>query len=1250
MKRKEIAIGLIFCLLIGFLPTNAWADGEGSLDLQNGSITITESGYTQGGTSGTECPDSYTITQSGEDSTSNTITIESGTVNMTISGLNVEATTGPAIWVKDGATLNLTLADGSTSRLKGAEGWSGISVDPGEYGQNGYEPGTQSTLIVKGAGTLYAYGGSASNTFGGGAGIGGDGYGTGSGFNANGGDFGVVEIQSGTIYAVGGGAANYDTGAGAGIGTGGVYGQGDYTVCWDYTGHITITGGTVYANGGADYNDCSAAAGIGSGSAGSQYGTSSSNLTISITAGNIIATGGVNAAAIGGGVNGDCGTISITGGEIDAYGGGESTSSAFGGAGIGGGDSAGGGSITIGGTADVFAQGGGAAAGIGGNGGYVGNIVIEGSADVTAVGGNPTDRTINDASDMRGGAGIGAGNNNNFDIGDEFSHLFLNSSGTVIAYGGMGAQAIGMGTNPPSDKSYKIEIGNNAETVWMFNYDQVQPAVYGVVADNTMNFSELSVLYHTIFWHNGTDETTSGTAYACTENQTVDGSTYSWSAENNTVSITEGTAEILSGSYNPDLHDACDNWAVIYREPEPVTVTPADITVYTGGESYEGVINDLEKGGKPGEASNGLPTPGYYITLPDSINEQLNIENNDEGASTSANDLSDNITFVYGEEGSQETWTLPLYYDDESGTSYVEDVTIGDATRDRYVYQIENKGSADPVRVAFQPLDTDGTIDESKNPILSDDFSLELTHLYQQYQIIVYNELLNSGAIQAVITDDNGETIATLPVVAGTGTLTVRGTTNGEVVVPVGDATDVETAVSNNTKTIDDVTGSTITAIADENVSYHINDSMVSVDPKNVSLLADEIVVGNNADEAKAILKNYMIQNGFSSEDDNYCYQYLDLIDNTNGNAWVTPTAEVDVYWKLPQGTNSSDYDFKIVHFNGLNRQYNADTEYLIGTAGYEVEEYTTGNELLKTVTIGGEEYLKFSMDTFSPFVLVWEEDDRNEPDTPVTPDVPDGEDTPDLNITDHYSYIVGYPEDYRTGAPTDDESLWPVKPQGNITRAEVATIFYRLLTDEARAENWTQDNSFTDVDKGDWFNTPVSTLSAMDIIGGYEDGSFQPNAPITRAEFAAIAVRFFEEDSVIYEEGTFNDVVGGEWFANAVQAAKEHGIIGGYPDGSFQPNKSISRAEACSIVNRTLDRIPDEDHLLPVDEMRNWPDNLEDAWYYADMQEATNGHEYEWLTDNGKTVEDWTGELPEIDWDEVERELCALHGVPYEE
>lgn len=265
-----------------------------------------------------------------------------------------------------------------------------------------------------------------------------------------------------------------------------------------------------------------------------------------------------------------------------------------------------------------------------------------------------------------------------------------------------------------------------------------------------------------------------------------------------------------------------------------------------------------------------------------------------------------------------------------------------------------------------------------------------------------------------------------------------------------------------------------------------------------------------------------------------------------------------------------------------------------------------------------------------------------NDETTPGTTD----EETPDLNTQDHYSYIVGYPEDYRTGEATDNEDLWPVKPQGNITRAEVATIFYRLLTDEARAENWTQSNDFTDVSSDDWFNTPVSTLSAMGILTGYEDGSFQPNAPITRAEFAAIAVRFYENDSVDYTDGTFSDITGSEWFADAVQAAKEQGIIGGYPDGSFQPNKAITRAEACSIVNRTLDRVPHEDYLLPDTIMRTWPDNQKGAWYYADIQEATNGHEYEWVTSDGTNHENWTGDRDEIDWDEVERELEALHGV----
>ncbi len=102
----------------------------------------------------------------------------------------------------------------------------------------------------------------------------------------------------------------------------------------------------------------------------------------------------------------------------------------------------------------------------------------------------------------------------------------------------------------------------------------------------------------------------------------------------------------------------------------------------------------------------------------------------------------------------------------------------------------------------------------------------------------------------------------------------------------------------------------------------------------------------------------------------------------------------------------------------------------------------------------------------------------------------------------------------------------------------------------------------------------------------------------------------------------------GDEWYAGAIQDAVDHGILGGYEDGSVRPNNSITRAEACAIVNRTLGRVPDADHLLSVKEMKTWPDNPEDAWYYADIQEATNSHDYEWITEDGETVEQWTGLL----------------------
>ena len=697
-----------------------------------------------------------------------------------------------------------------------------------------------------------------------------------------------------------------------------------------------------------------------------------------------------------------------------------------------------------------------------------------------------------------------------------------------------------------------------------------------------------------------------------------------------------------------------ENWTVAYAgwkevDDNEITITPADITIYTGGDSYEGVVGDLEDAFDEAGTSDGLPEPGYYITLPDWLNDLVKINDESEGVETGASDLSQyGMTFTYyGQDGDQivtRNWPLKLYSEVTGGTSYQTDVTIDGVTRDRYIYQLEPSGD-DHVRVQFRPLDADGNVIEGSDPILEDDlFGFDLDNLYERYDMTIYPGFLKQQDVKAQITVKG--TTYTLPVIVDNGVLTIRGASEEATNVPISNNPDAIQPVENT------ATGVTTAIVAPSETDYYINDhntgSMVSVDPANVRLMTDTLATSDsetgNETEAQTILKDYIVSDmGIASADANYQYQYMDLVDTSNGNAWVTATESIDIYWKLPDGTNAEDYDFQIVHFQGLDREYD--------DVNTELEAnppvvYSEANKNLTVETIGNDQYLKFSTQTFSPFVLVWDESNGGGGWIPGGGGDPD---TPDLNTEDHFSYIVGYPEDYRTGEATDDESLWPVKPQGNITRAEVATIFYRLLTDEARTANWTRDNDYTDVAADSWYNTPVSTLSAMGIVAGYEDGSFRPDAPITRAEFAAIAVRFFENDNVNYEEGLFTDITGSEWFADAVAAAQEHGIVGGYPDGSFQPNKAITRAEATSIVNRTVDRIPDKDHLLPDDQMRVWPDNANtDAWYYADMQEATSGHDYEWILDDNDEplCEQWTGDLPEVDWEQVEIDQEEKHGL----
>ena len=227
--------------------------------------------------------------------------------------------------------------------------------------------------------------------------------------------------------------------------------------------------------------------------------------------------------------------------------------------------------------------------------------------------------------------------------------------------------------------------------------------------------------------------------------------------------------------------------------------------------------------------------------------------------------------------------------------------------------------------------------------------------------------------------------------------------------------------------------------------------------------------------------------------------------------------------------------------------------------------------------------------------------------------------DTGMLNKTDHFAYVIGYPDG-------------TVHPNGQITRAEVATIFFRLLRDEIRDGAFTTSNTYSDVAYGKWYNNPISTMSALGIITGYPDGTFKPNKPITRAEFAAIAARFDETQSG--KSATFSDVIG-HWAAKEIGIAYYNDWIKGYPDGTFKPDQNITRAEAMTLINRVLERKPESPADL-LTNMNKWTDNMDTSkWYYLDVQEATNSHAYTRKTFN---YELWRQMLPDPDWSRYER------------
>ena len=686
--------------------------------------------------------------------------------------------------------------------------------------------------------------------------------------------------------------------------------------------------------------------------------------------------------------------------------------------------------------------------------------------------------------------------------------------------------------------------------------------------------------------------------------------------------------------------DVTDNMTV-YAQWKPdeayaVKIAPMNLTVYVGGDGYHGVIGDDGK-----FAANDLPEIGFYITLPDDINAMLG------GTDENPVDLSDKLRLTSDDDnGTMRSWSLELY-SDESKSHVMEN------GRRVYIYKLRQIDDGEETVPRVQFTGADGSVmTESK-------FQALLTDQFRNYKISVYQGLLDEQIYKATLTAD-GQTF-TRPIKLGTGTLKVRG--NNDTTYR---AIENNTIPSVNPQEKDIMLVST----AQTDTQYYINNSGINV-PSSDDV---KLMVDHSLDDA--LLSAYI--NRTSNTEGKYSYQfrYLDLVDTSNGNTYVTMGAgqKMNLYWPVPSDAKSNS-EFHIIHFKGIDRDSDADVNELLTT---RIPEELT----CKTVTIGGQKFVKFAVDSFSPFALLYEKaassgggyssgggsssskytlhyesnggtaykDERYSSGTKVTLDktptresytftgwyadkaltqkitsvTMNGDKTvyagweatgvPDkLNGDDHFAYVIGYPDG-------------KVHPEGNISRAETATIFFRLLKADIRDGNLTADNDFSDVSDGQWHNKAISTMAKLGVVKGRNAEAFDPDASITRAEFAAICARF--STRTVENSGSFSDI-SGHWAENEIERAAAFGWISGYPDGTFRPDARITRAEAMTMINRVLCRMPQSKSDL-LDSMVTWSDNKPSDWHYLAVQEATNSHDF---NRQGEVGESWTKLTSVPDW-----------------
>ena len=643
--------------------------------------------------------------------------------------------------------------------------------------------------------------------------------------------------------------------------------------------------------------------------------------------------------------------------------------------------------------------------------------------------------------------------------------------------------------------------------------------------------------------------------------------------------------------------------------PGTVTVTPADITIYMGGDGgYDAVVG--EGGGTT--TSNSLPHPLFKIEAPDGIDPE-------------------DLTFTNGDK----TWTV---------------VSDGNG----YYHFSEGQGQ-DKVRVTYCYRDQSG----ETHTVTNDNFDpTTVGDMYATLIIDLYPGENDMSQVRAVA--DNGVHYVT----SKSGTLTIRAVEDQDATSEIQDAAPAESVAA----------GSAVAVEPEGGTTYTLNDTGVELpEDSKPSLLFDSIIEDEGSTARTDALEDKVdekLGEVGSNTTRFYEIKYLDLVDANNGNAWITSSKGTDIYWGYPEGTDTNT-TFKLIHFNGLHRD---DVEGSSGFDVTDISNLDPKNiEIIDVETT--ENGIKFHVDAagFSPFALVWETTssggggatthtitatagtggsispsgevsvrDGASQAFAITPDegnkvrdvVVDGASVGALgsysfeDVREDHTISVTFTRGNAPADPDDtgvsdwfetgdhdaflhgyDDGTGRFGPEDSMTRGEAAQMFYNMLKDKSRGG---VQFGFEDLSEDAWYYEAVATLASHGILLGTSPTTVEPERPITRAEFTAMAMRFSRGD--LSGENIFTDVSEGDWYYGVVVGSIKYGWISGYDDGTgrFGPNDDITRAQATIIANRMLGRVPDGVFIAAhLDEIRRFPDVGEGFYAFRDIVEATNSHDY---------------------------------------